>query len=59
MGIKNPQGLADGIVVKLRHFASEARGTDPRCGPTHCLSSRAVAGVPHIKKKLEEDRNRC
>ena len=24
-------------------------GSDPRCRPMHCLSSHAVAGVPHIK----------
>ena len=24
-------------------------GSDPRCGPTHHLSSCAVAGIPHIK----------
>ena len=31
-------------------------GSDPGCGPTHCLSSHAVAGVPH---KTEEDGHGC
>ena len=26
-------------------------GSDPRCGPMHCLSSHAVAGVPHVKER--------
>ena len=52
------RGWPSGAVVKLARSASSARGSagsDPECGPTHRLSSHAVAGVPHI----EEDGQRC
>ena len=44
-------GYPSGVVVKFVHSASAAEFTssDPGHGPTHHLSSHAVAGGPHMK----------
>ena len=36
------------FVVRFNGLGFEGLGSG--CGPIHCLASRAVAGVPHIKK---------
>ena len=45
-------------MVKFMHSTSAAgfAGLDPGHGPTHCLSSHAMAGVSHIKlRKMSTD----
>ena len=39
------EGLSSRAVLQWPGFT----GSDPRHGPTHCSSSYAVAGIPHIK----------
>ncbi len=39
------QRLSSHIPLQQPGFA----GSDPGCGPTHCSSSHAVPGIPHIK----------
>ena len=46
-------GWPGGVAVRFAWSALVAlgfAGSDPVCGPTHCLSGHAVLGVPHIKK---------
>ena len=50
--------LMDGALIILSVLTKEDdsggpvfTGSDPRCEPTHCLSSHAVAGIPHIKQR--------
>ena len=47
------RGQPSGIVVKfvLCFGGPGFTSSDPRCGPMHCFSSHAVAGVPHIKQR--------
>ena len=49
---KDDKGLSQwptGQVCVLCFSSLGFAGPDPWCGPTHCLSSHAVVGVPHIK----------
>ena len=48
---KNPQGRPTGVAVvcTLRFSSQRFIVWDPGCGPTHCLSSHAVAGILHPK----------
>ena len=48
------RGQPSGTVVKFACSASAAGSSDLRSRPTHCLSSHAVAGVPHIKQMLAQ-----
>ena len=48
--MNNDRGWLGGIEVKFALSALAAQASlDPGHGPTHCLSSHAVAGIPHIK----------
>ena len=48
------RGRASGSVIKFMCSALATwgfAGSEPRHGPMHCLSSHAVAGIPHIKQR--------
>ena len=46
---RGPSQWHSGKVHTLHFGGPGFAGSDPRRGPTHHLSSHAVAGVPHIK----------
>ena len=49
MCIVRPAQWHSGYVHTLHFRGPGFAGADPRRKPIHCLSSHAVAGVPHIK----------